>query len=142
MFLLSLRQLLPCFSSPRRSSRTNTPVFPPSSFILPSFAWHYIFFSTGQVLLSALSWCSACTSLSEVVFLIYLWREMHSTSTYSSTILFSHNISRAEICKQKPPQDKNLNCSSQIAGGSAWTTLRVQNFRETPKAGSHIGRQP
>ena len=30
--------------------------FPPSSFILPSFAWFYIFFSTGQELLSALSW--------------------------------------------------------------------------------------
>ena len=26
------------------SSPTNTPVFPPSSFILPSFAWVYIFF--------------------------------------------------------------------------------------------------
>ena len=42
----------PCFCSPLtkgRSSPTNTPVFPPSSFILPSFAWFYIFFSTGQV---------------------------------------------------------------------------------------------
>ena len=38
-----------------RSSPTNTPVFPPSSFILPSFAWFYISFSTGQVLLSTLS---------------------------------------------------------------------------------------
>ena len=28
-------------------------------------------FSTGQVLLSALSWCSACTSMSEGVFLMY-----------------------------------------------------------------------
>ena len=62
---------------------------PPSSLILPSFAWFYIFFSTGQVLLSALSWCSACTSMSEGVFLMYPWREMHSTSTYSSSILFS-----------------------------------------------------
>ena len=62
---------------------------PPSSFILPSFAWFCIFFSTGQVLLSALSWCSACTSVSEGVFLLYLWREMYSTSSYSSTILFS-----------------------------------------------------
>ena len=43
-----------------RSSPTNTPVFPPSSFILLSFAWFYIFFSTGQVALFALSWCSAC----------------------------------------------------------------------------------
>ena len=46
-------------------------------------------FSTGQVLLSALSWCSACTSVSEGVFLMYPWREMYSTSTYSSDILFS-----------------------------------------------------
>ena len=68
---------------------TNTPVSPPSSFILPSFAWIYIFFSPGQVLLSALSWCSACTFVSEGIFLMYLWREMYSTSTYSSTILFS-----------------------------------------------------
>ena len=34
-----------------RSSPTNTPVPPPFSFILPSFVWFYIFFSTGQVLL-------------------------------------------------------------------------------------------
>ena len=98
MFLLWLRQL-PCCGdwtpasvpSPAkdRSSPTETPVFPPSSFILLSFAWFYIFFSTGQVLLSALSCCSACTSVSEGVFLMYLWREMYSTSTYSSTILFS-----------------------------------------------------
>ena len=54
-----------------------------------SFVWFYIFFSTGQVLLSVLSWCSACISVSEVVFLIYLWRKMYSTSTYSSAILFS-----------------------------------------------------
>ena len=30
----------------------NIPVFPPSSFILLSFAWFYMFFSAGQVLLS------------------------------------------------------------------------------------------
>ena len=44
----------PCFSSPKRqghtSSPTNTPVYPPSSFLLLSFAWFYIF-SFGQVLL-------------------------------------------------------------------------------------------
>ena len=84
----------PCFHphTKDRSSPINAPVFPPSSFILPSFAWFYIFFSTGQVLLSALSWCSACTSVSEGVFLMYLWREMYSTSTYSSAILFSRWI--------------------------------------------------
>ena len=49
-------------------------------------------FSTGQVLLSTLSWCSACTSGSEDVFLMYLWREMYSMSTYSSAILFSPSL--------------------------------------------------
>ena len=63
--------------------------FSPSSFILWSFAWFYIFFSSGQVLLFALSWCSAYTYVSEGVFLMYLWREMYSTSTYSSASLFS-----------------------------------------------------
>ena len=58
-------------SSEGRSSPTNTPVFPHSSFILPSFSWVYVFFSTGQVLLSTLNWCFACTSVSEVVFLMY-----------------------------------------------------------------------
>ena len=62
--------------------------FPPSSFVLPSFVWFYIFFSTGQVLLSSLSWCSACTSVSEGVFLTYPWRKMYSTSTCCSAILF------------------------------------------------------
>ena len=49
----------------------------------------YIFFSTGQVPLSTLSWCSACTSVSEGVFLMYPWREIYSMSTYSSDVLFS-----------------------------------------------------
>ena len=82
MFLLWLRQLpwcgdwTPASVAPPakdRSSPTNTPVYPPSSFILPSFAWVYMFFSAGRVLLSALSWCSACTSVSEGVFLMYPW---------------------------------------------------------------------
>ena len=75
------------------SSPTNTPVFPPSSFILLSFAWFYTFFSSGQVLLSTLSCCSASTSVSEGIFLMYQWREKYSTSTYFSTILFSLGIS-------------------------------------------------
>ena len=41
----------------------------------------------GQVLLSALSCCSACASVSEGIFLMYPWREMYSTP--SSAILFS-----------------------------------------------------
>ena len=98
MFLLWLRQLPWCGdqtpasvppSTEGRSNPTNPPVFPLSSFVLLSFARFYIFFSTGQVLLSALSWCSACTFVSEGVFLMYPWREMYSTSSYSSTILFS-----------------------------------------------------
>ena len=43
--------------------------FPPSSFVLPSFAWFYTFFSAGQAFLCALSSCSACTSVSKGVFL-------------------------------------------------------------------------
>ena len=65
-----------------------TLLFPlPSFFVLLSFAWVYIFFSTGQVLLSALSW-SACTSVSGGYSLMYPQREMYATSTYSSAILF------------------------------------------------------
>ena len=98
MFLLWLRQLPQCGDQTSasvpppakgRSHPTNTTVLSPSSSILPSLAWFYIFFSTGQVLLSSLSWCSACTSVSEGVFLMYPWREMYSMSTYSSTILLS-----------------------------------------------------
>ena len=61
-----------------------------SFFFFIFFFRFYILFSTGQVLLSALRWCSTCTSVSEGVFLMYLWREMYSTSTYSSSILFSN----------------------------------------------------
>ena len=98
MFLLWLRQLPWCGDwtpaslpppAEGRSSPTSTPVFSTSSFILPSFARFYIVISTGQVLLSAPSWCSACASVSEGVFLMYPWREMYSTSTYSSATLFS-----------------------------------------------------
>ena len=64
-------------------------LFPPSSFVILSFAWFCIFFSTAQILLSVLIWCSACTSVSDSVFLMYLWREIYSMSTYSSAILFS-----------------------------------------------------
>ena len=39
-----------------------------------------------------LRWCSACTSVPEGVFLMYLWREMYSTSTYSSSVLLSWTI--------------------------------------------------
>ena len=52
-----------------RSSPTNTPIYHPTSFVLLSFLWVYIFFSAGQVLVSTLSWCSAGTSVSKV----YSW---------------------------------------------------------------------
>ena len=66
MFLLWLRQL--------SQNGDQTPVsvllptkgrssFPPSFFILLSFAWFYIFFSTRHVLQSPFSWCSAWTSV-------------------------------------------------------------------------------
>ena len=54
-----------------RSNPTNCLLFPPSSFILRSFVWVYIFFSAGEVLLSTLSCCSPYTSVSEGVFLMY-----------------------------------------------------------------------
>jgi len=47
--------------------------FSPSSFILPSFAWWCILFSIGQVLLSSLSWCSACTSVEFSYFFFSLF---------------------------------------------------------------------
>ena len=98
MFLRYLRQLPRCGDwtpasvpppAEGRSSPTNTPVFPRSSFVLLSFAWFYMFFSAGQVLLATPSWCSACTSVSKDAFLMGLWREMHSTSTCSSILLLS-----------------------------------------------------
>ena len=83
----------PCFSSPHLARACPVlvtllflPLVPSSYWV---FAWFCIFFSAGQVLLLTLSWCSACTSVSEGVFLMYPWREMYSSSTYSSAILFS-----------------------------------------------------
>ena len=55
-----------CFSSPPTEgwcSPTNTPVFPPGSFVVLSFAWFYTFFFSGHLPLSALSWCSWCSSV-------------------------------------------------------------------------------
>ena len=63
--------------------------FPLPSFVLPNFAWVYVFFSGNQVLMPTLRWCSAISSVSESVFMMYPWREMYSRSTYSSAILFS-----------------------------------------------------
>ena len=64
------------------------PPTPTPSFVLLSFAWFYFFFFPGgEVLLPALSWCSVGSSVSRGVLLMYPWREVCSTSTYSSAIL-------------------------------------------------------
>ena len=60
----------------------------------------YIFFSSGQVLMSTLSWFSTCTSVSEGVFLMYLWREMYSMPTYSSAILLLETLYLSVRCDQ------------------------------------------
>ena len=89
-----LRQLPRCgqfqFPHPPRAGPVLVTLlfFPPGSLVLPGFARFYIFFSAGQVLLSALSCCSARISVSEGVFLMYPWRERYCTSAYSSTFLF------------------------------------------------------
>ena len=85
-----------------RSSPSNTPVFSPSSFLLLSFAWVYIFFSVGQVLLSTLS-CSACISVSEDVFLIYLWKEIYSTSRIPPPLcsILVNNLLKVSVALEK-----------------------------------------
>ena len=64
-----------------RCSPMNSPLSPPTFFVLQSFA---LFFSSGQVLLPTLSWRSASSFLSEGVFLMN-----PSGEIFSSTILFS-----------------------------------------------------
>ena len=98
MFLLWLRQLpwsgdwTPAFQfarPPRAEPVLLTLLFSP---LVPSsygVLHGSIYFSTGQVFLSTLSWCSTRTCVSEGVFLMYPWREMYSTSTYSFDIFFS-----------------------------------------------------
>ena len=71
--------------------------FSPSSFILLSFAWFYIFFSTFQVLLFAFIWCSDYSSVPEGVCLMYPWREvLHIHLQLHHLVLFSHNSFRAQ----------------------------------------------
>ena len=67
--------------SPEQASVISHSCFAPQ--FLPSTEFCVVLFAptTGQVLLSTLSWCSACTSVSEGVLVIYMWREMYSTST-------------------------------------------------------------
>ena len=61
------------------------PVVPSSYWVLHGF----IYFSHWSSTPATLSWCSACTFVSECVFLMYPWREMYSPATYSSAIFFS-----------------------------------------------------
>ena len=65
---VGIRPLLQFLHPRGQSSPTNTPVYPPSSFVLPSFMRFYILFSTGQVLLSALSCLHALLCLK-----VYSW---------------------------------------------------------------------
>ena len=94
---VGIRLLLQFPHLPRAGPVLLTLLFFPVSFILPSFVWFYIFFSTSQVLLPVFSWCSAFTSVSEGVFLMYQWKEMYSMSTYSSAILFYLHLFFSQI---------------------------------------------
>ena len=80
-----IRPLLQFLHLPRAGPITLTLFFTPTSFILASFVW---FYSSCQVLIPAVSSCSASSPVSEGIFLMNPWREMYSTSIYSSTILF------------------------------------------------------
>ena len=74
--------------------------FPPSSFILPSFVWVYIFFSTCQVLSCPLS---AGVLHAFLGLKVHSWWKTYSTSTYSSTILFSTASSaQSFLCINRP----------------------------------------
>ena len=74
-----------------RSSPTNTPVLHPGSFILLSLCGSIYSFPLvrSSCLLSA---GVLLAFLSEGVFLMYPWREVYSTSTYSPTILFCNHF--------------------------------------------------
>jgi len=64
----------PCFISQTHWGQVQSSLgycFFPQFLCLIEFCWFYIFFSGGQVFLSFLIWCSASTSVSEGVFLMY-----------------------------------------------------------------------
>ena len=65
------------FPHPPRAGPVLVPLLFLPHFALPSFAWFYIFFSTGLVLLSTVSWWCA-----------HPWREKYSMSTFCSATLF------------------------------------------------------
>ena len=83
---VGIRPLLQFPYLPRAGPVLLTLLFsPPGSFVLPSFAWFYIFFSLVKYS-CPLSAGFLHAPVSEGVFLIYPWRETYSTSTYSSII--------------------------------------------------------
>ena len=57
--------------------------------------------------------------------LIKKQREKNYSKSYQNPFPLGLVLEEEEDMQQKPELD------SQSAGGSAWTTLRVQNFRET-----------
>ena len=87
----TLQNLTPdSFPSPTegRSSPTNTPVFPPvplSYQVLHGSVSSFPLFKYSCLLSAGILHALLC----EGIFLMYLWREMYSMSTYSPTILFS-----------------------------------------------------
>ena len=97
MFLLWLRQLPQCgdrtpasVSPPAegRSSPTNTPDFsllPTSYRVLRDSLYSFLQVRYSWLLSAGVLHALLCL---KVFFLIYLWRQMYSTSTYSSAILF------------------------------------------------------
>ena len=129
-----------------KSSPSNASVFPPSSFILLSFVWFYIFFSGGQVLLFALSWCSACTSVSEGVFLMYLWGKMCSMSTYFSAILFSSAlyfwliVPVIHASRSRETANKQANFTPGAIGKEEQKTLNASRRTEIIKIRAEIKR--
>ena len=89
---LWMRESLLCFSCPTPgcwSCPACPPPPPPPFFLssLPNHAWIHMILSGCQGLLLVFSQCSVTVVLSVDVFLMHLWREMHSMSTYFSTIL-------------------------------------------------------
>ena len=95
MFLLCPKQLPWCVDQTHasvphpptkgRSSPVNFSFSP--YFLLPTeFCVVLYILSDDRVLLPALSWCCGISTVSEGVFLMYLWREIYSMLTYSSSI--------------------------------------------------------
>ena len=81
-----------CFSSPTHRRQVQSyyhSCFPPYFLCPTKFCVVLYIRSPGQVLLSALSWCYACTSVSAGVFLMCPWTQMYSMSDCSSAIFSS-----------------------------------------------------